>query len=128
MEVRAVARYQPISAQKARLVVNQVRGMQVDAALDLLFHLPQKGASMVSKVIGSAAANAEQNFGLEPDTLYVSKIFVDEAPTRKWRKFGARGRFKPWLRRSAHITVILDEMEEAEAEIEDDEEEMEEEA
>lgn len=122
MEVRAVARYQSISAQKVRLVIDQVRGMPVDVAIDVLFHMPQKGAPMVSKVIGSAAANAVQNFGLERDTLYVAKIFANEAPTRKWRKFGARGRFKPWLRRSAHITVILDEMAEIDEEIDVEEE------
>lgn len=111
MEVRATVKYLPISAQKIRLVVDTVRGMPADDALEILVHMPQKGAPMVSKVIHSALHNAIQNFGLERDRMYVSKIFADEGPTRRWRKFGARGRFKPWLRRSAHVTVILDELE-----------------
>ena len=111
MEVRAVARYLPISAQKVRLVVDQVRGMPADEALDVLYHLPQKGAPLVSKVVTSAIYNATENLGLERERLYIAKIYADEGPTRRWRKFGARGRFKPWLRRSSHVTVILDEQE-----------------
>jgi large subunit ribosomal protein L22 len=52
-------------------------------------------------------ANAEENFGISRDDLYIHRIFADEGRTRKWRRFGARGRFKPWLKRSSHITVIL---------------------
>jgi large subunit ribosomal protein L22 len=59
------------------------------------------------KVVSSAMSNGEENFGVSRDDMYVHSIFVDEAPTRKWRRFGARGRFKPWLRRSSHVTVIL---------------------
>jgi large subunit ribosomal protein L22 len=55
--------------------------------------------------------NAEENFGISRSELYVHKIFADEGRTRKWRRFGARGRWKPWLRRSAHITVVLREKE-----------------
>jgi large subunit ribosomal protein L22 len=121
MEIQASYRFAPISAQKVRLVVNQVRGMPVDEALNLLFHMPQKGAPIVSKVITSAVANATQNFGLEPETLFIEKIYADEGPTRKWRKFGARGRFKPWLRRSSHVTVILNEVDTvSEEEVDDD--------
>jgi large subunit ribosomal protein L22 len=61
--------------------------------------------------LASAVANAEENFGISRDNLVVFKITTDEAPTRKWRKFGARGRFKPVLRRSSHITVVLREKE-----------------
>lgn len=111
MEIRAKAKYLPISAQKLRLVVNTVRGMPADDALDMLVHMPQKAAPIVSKVINSAIHNATENFGLERDGLYVSKIYADVGPTRRWRKYGARGRFKPWLRRSSHLMVILDETE-----------------
>lgn len=65
----------------------------------------------VRKLIFSAASNAEENFGVSRDTLVVQRIFADEAPTRKWRSFGARGRFKPMLRRRSHITVVLREIE-----------------
>ncbi len=110
-DVRAVARYIPVSAQKARLVVDLVRGKDAQEALDILRFTNKRAARPVAKVIASAIANAEENFGLNRDDLYVYRIFADEAPTRKWRRFGARGRFKPILRRSSHITVILRERE-----------------
>ncbi len=112
MEVRAVTKYLPISAQKLRLVVDKVRGLGADEAVLALKFMPHKGAGMVEKTLSSAIANAEENFELNHEDLYVSEIYADEGPTRKWRKFGARGRFKPWLRRSAHVTVILKEREE----------------
>jgi large subunit ribosomal protein L22 len=73
--------------------------------------VPNFAAKHVNKVLSSAVANAEENFGVSRDNLYVYRIFADEAPTRKWRRFGARGRFKPLLRRNSHITVILRERE-----------------
>ena len=100
-----------MSAQKVRLVLNLIRGKKVEDALNLLKFTPNKAAELVFKVLFSAAANGEENFGVSRDDMYVYRIFADEAPTRKWRRFGARGRFKPWLRRSAHITVILRERE-----------------
>ena len=59
------------------------------------------------KLLTSAIANAEENFGVSRDDLFVATVFANEAPTRKWRRFGARGRFKPLLRRSSHVTIIL---------------------
>src|SRR5512141_334511 len=109
--IRAQALSVPISAQKVRLLVNLVRGKSVVDALNTLKFMPQGAARPVSKALASAMANGEENFGVSRDNLYVYRIFADEAPTRKWRKFGARGRFKPWLRRSAHITVVLRERE-----------------
>jgi large subunit ribosomal protein L22 len=79
--------------------------------MDILRFAPQAAAQPVSKLLASAIANAEENFGVSRDDLYVEKIFADEAPTRKWRRFGARGRFKPIFRRSSHVTVILRERE-----------------
>jgi large subunit ribosomal protein L22 len=110
-EVKAVARHIGVSPQKARLVVDQVRGKDAEEALQMLNFMPQAAAKHVYKVLRSAVANAEENFGLAREDLYVSRIFVDAAPLRKWRRFGARGRFKPILRRSSHITVILEEYE-----------------
>jgi large subunit ribosomal protein L22 len=110
-DIFAQSRSIPISAQKVRLVVDLVRGKSVVEALTLLKFTPNRAAIPVSKVLASAMANGEENFGVSRDDLYVHSIFADEAPTRKWRRFGARGRFKPWLRRSAHITVILRERE-----------------
>ena len=110
-DVRAQARYVPMSAQKVRLVIDQVRGMNADAALDQLSFMTQGAAQPVFKVIRSAGANAEENFGLARDDLYIEEIFADVGPTRRWRRFGARGRLKPLLRRSSHITVVLAEYE-----------------
>jgi large subunit ribosomal protein L22 len=110
-DIRAYARNIPISAQKVRLVIDLVRGKDVVAALDVLKFTTNRAAQPVSKVLASAMANGEENFGVSRDDMYVYRVFADEAPTRKWRRFGARGRFKPWLRRSSHITVILRERE-----------------
>ncbi len=112
MEVRAVSKHLPISAQKVRLVINKVRGLGADEAVVVLRYMPQKGARLVEKTLKSAIANAEENFELNHQDLYISEIYADEGPTRKWRRFGARGRFKPILRRSSHVTVILEEREE----------------
>lgn len=106
-EVRAVLKYSGISPLKARLVANQVRGLGVDEALARLRFMSQAAARPMAKVIQSAIANAEENMELSREDLYVAKIFVDQAPSRRWRRFGARGRFKPIIRRSSHITVVL---------------------
>jgi len=110
-DIRAHARFVPHSPQKVRLVVDLIRGRNVLEALDVLRFTQNAAAKPVSKVVASAMANAEENFGVSRDGLYIHSIYADVAPTRKWRRFGARGRFKPWLRRSSHITVILRESE-----------------
>jgi large subunit ribosomal protein L22 len=109
MEVRAVTKYTGISAQKTRLVVDEVRGKRAEDALVLLQFMPQAAAKVVAKTIQSALANASENFGLEAGDMYITKIVADVAPHRRWRRFGARGRFKPWIRRSSHVTVVLEE-------------------
>lgn len=109
MEVRSVTKFTGISAQKTRLVINEMRGRQAQEALDILQFMPQSAAKAVAKTIQSALANATENFGLDEDDMYISQIMADEAPTRRWRRFGARGHFKPWIRRSSHITVVLEE-------------------
>jgi large subunit ribosomal protein L22 len=111
-DIFATLRFVPISPQKVRLVIDQVRGRDVTEAITMLKFTPNKAALPVSKLLASAMANGEENFGVSRDDLFVYRIFADTAPTRKWRKFGARGRFKPWLRRASHITVILREREE----------------
>jgi len=110
-DILAKGRFVPISAQKVRLVVDLVRGKDAVEALSLLKFTTNRAAHPVSKILASAMANGEENFGVSRDDLYIYRIFADEAPTRKWRRFGARGRFKPWLRRSAHVTVVLRERE-----------------
>jgi large subunit ribosomal protein L22 len=106
-DIRAHARNIPISAQKMRLVVDLVRGKPVEEALSILKFTTNRAARPVAKAIASAMANGEENFGVSRDDLYIFRIFADEAPTRRWRRFGARGRFKPILRRSSHVTVVL---------------------
>ena len=109
--VRAIARFVPMAPRKVRLVIDTVRGLGADEALNLLKFMPKAAALPVSKAIRSAVANAEENQGWSRDDLVVSEIRADEGPRRQWRRFGARGRFKPILKRSSHITVILSERE-----------------
>ncbi len=106
-DIRAQLRFLPLSAQKVRLVVDLVRGKSANEALELLRFANKRAALPVHKLVSSAVANAEENFGVSRDDLYVASIFADEAPTRKWRRFGARGRFKPILRRTSHVTIVL---------------------
>jgi len=110
-DIRAHLRNFPMSAQKVRLVLDLVRGRDAVQALAMLRYAPQGAAQPVMKLLSSAVANAEENFGVSREDLFVAQIFADEAPTRKWRRFGARGRFKPLLRRSSHVTVVLRERE-----------------
>jgi large subunit ribosomal protein L22 len=106
-EVKAESRYIWQSARKVRLVVDRVRGMEAIRALSVLNLMPQRAAQPVHKLIKSAVANAENNFGMAGEDLYIAHISADEGPVRRWRRFGARGRFKPILKRSSHVTVIL---------------------
>ncbi|MCX6055972.1 MAG: 50S ribosomal protein L22 [Chloroflexi bacterium] len=96
-----------VSAQKTRLVIDMVRGRSAVEAMAVLKFANKVAAIHVGKLLASAVANAEENFGVSREDLFIYKITADEAPTRKWRRFGARGRFKPLLRRSSHITVVL---------------------
>jgi large subunit ribosomal protein L22 len=106
-DIQAKLRFLPLSAQKVRLVVDMVRGKDVTEALEILRFVQKRAALPVRKLLASAVSNAEENFGISRDDLFVATIFADEAPTRRWRRFGARGRFKPILRRTSHVTVIL---------------------
>jgi len=109
MEVRAITKYVGISPQKTRLVIDQVRGMGAEQALAMLRHMHQSAAQPVAKTIASALANAEENLGLAREDMIIAVITADGAPLRRWRRYGARGRFKPIIRRSSHITVVLEE-------------------
>jgi large subunit ribosomal protein L22 len=109
MEVKASARGLPITPQKIRLVCDEVRGKDAEQAITMLKFMPQKGAHFIGKLIASAVANAENNFDLNRDDLFVKVIFADEGVTLKRMKAGARGRYKPRVKRTSHITVILDE-------------------
>lgn len=106
-DIQAHLRSLPMSAQKVRLVVDLVRGKNANDALEMLRFVNKAAALPVRKLLASAVANAEENYGVSRDDLYVAQIFANEATTRKWRRFGARGRFKPILRRNSHVTVVL---------------------
>lgn len=109
MEVRAVAKNIRRSPQKVRLVVDNVRGRSVNEALAMLAFMPQSAARDVYKVVKSAASNAANNFDLDVDDLYVHRIYVDEGPTLKRFKARSHGRVAPRLRRSSHITAVVQE-------------------
>jgi large subunit ribosomal protein L22 len=106
-DIRAELNFLPQPAQKVRLVIDSVRGLGATEALESLRFINKRAGADILKLLESAVANAEENFGVSRDDLYVAQIFANEAPTRKWRRFGARGRFKPILRRQSHITVVL---------------------
>jgi large subunit ribosomal protein L22 len=99
-----------MSPRKVRLVLDLVRGRPVEEALAQLRFSPTAASRPVLKLLNSAVANAEENYGLEPDELYVAEIAADGGPTLKRGRFGARGRFKPILKRTCHISVSLREL------------------
>lgn len=107
MEALAKHRFARTSAQKARLVADQIRGLPVDKALETLTYSSKKAADLVKKVLESAIANAEHNQGADIDELKVAKVFVDEGPTMKRIKPRAKGRADRILKRSSHITVVV---------------------
>ncbi len=106
-DIRAELNFLSQSAQKVRLVLDTVRGLSANEALENLRFVNKGAGEPVLKLLKSAVANAEENFGVSRDDLFVAQIYANEAPTRKWRRFGARGRFKPVLRRQSHVTVVL---------------------
>lgn len=109
MEVAAKLKGAKLSAQKARLVVDQIRGKSAESALEILQFSTKKGADIIKKVLESAIANAEHNDGADVDELKVSTIFVDEGMTLKRIKPRAKGRADRILKRSCHITVKVSE-------------------
>lgn len=104
----AKARFVRVSATKARRVIDLVRGKSVAEALDILRWAPQSASEPVAKVIASAAANAQNNEGLDPDTLVVATVMADEGPTAKRIRPRAQGRAYRIRKRTSHITVIVE--------------------
>lgn len=109
MEAKAVGRYIRVSPQKARLVADVVRGMGVDQAITTLRYMPKKGAVILRKIIESAVANATQDDAADVDNLIVKKILVDGGPSLKRIRPRAQGRATGIIKRTSHITVVLDE-------------------
>lgn len=111
METKASSKYIRISARKARLVVDTIRGKDLAAAQQILDFSDRAAARVVGKVLRAAAANAENNNGLTPDNLFVFRAYVDEGPTLKRFRPRAMGRATRINKRTCHITVVLDERE-----------------
>ena len=107
MQVRSVARYVRLSAQKGRLVADQIRSLPVEKALAILAFSPKKGALPIKKVLNSAIANAEHNDGADIDELWVSQVMIDAAPTIKRFRARAKGRGTRILKRNCHITISV---------------------
>lgn len=107
MEVAARLRFARISPQKGRLVADQIRGLPVGKALEILSFSPKKGAAIMKKVLESAIANAEHNEGADVDDLSVKTVFVDQGPTMKRIMPRAKGRANRILKRTSHITVAV---------------------
>jgi large subunit ribosomal protein L22 len=116
MEVQAKVKHVPMPASKVRRVIDVVRGLDADEALNVLQFMPHAAARPVSKLIRSAVANAEENFGVPRDGLYVARIVAEDGPgvmpgKGLRRRYGGRGRWRPIRKRSSHIRVVLDERE-----------------
>ncbi len=107
LEVKAIHRGARVSAQKVRLVVDQIRGLSVAKALDVLMFSPKNAAVLVKKVVESAIANAEHNLGADIDELKVTSIFVDKAGSLKRSSARAKGRGNKIEKQSCHITVMV---------------------
>ncbi|MGI8406813.1 MAG: 50S ribosomal protein L22 [Thermomicrobiales bacterium] len=111
MEVRASVERVRISPRKARLVVDLVRGKKVNEAIEMIRFVPNKAALDIERLLKSVRANAENNYDLDPETLWIKAIFADDAPQMRRFKPKARGRVGRILRRSCHITVIAEDRE-----------------
>ena len=107
MQAVAKLRFARLSAQKGRLVADQIRGLPVEQALNTLAFSKKKGATMMKKVLDSAIANAENNEGADIDELKVKTVCVDEGPTMKRLRARAKGRGTRILKRTSHITVTV---------------------
>ncbi|MGX7349671.1 50S ribosomal protein L22 [Dolosicoccus paucivorans] len=110
---KAVARTVRIAPRKARLVIDLIRGKQVGEAISILKFTPRAGSPLIEKVLMSAIANAEHNYDLNLENLYVSEAYVNEGPTMKRYRPRARGSASPINKRTSHITIVVSEKEEA---------------
>lgn len=109
MEAKAIAKHIRIAPRKIRIVVDLIRGKNVGEAFAILKFTPKIGADVVEKVLRSAVANAEHNFDMNVDELYVSDVFVDQGPTMKRIHPRSRGQAFKILKRSSHVTLVVKE-------------------
>ncbi len=109
MEAKAIARYIRIAPRKVRIVIDLIRGKQIGEALAILKYTPKVASEVVEKVLKSAVANAEHNFNMDVDKLYVAEAYVDQGPTLKRIHPRSRGQAFSILKRSSHVTVVVKE-------------------
>jgi large subunit ribosomal protein L22 len=109
VEAKAVARFVRIAPRKVRIVTDLIRGKKVDEAMAILQFTPKRGARLLEKVLRSAIANAQNNYEMDPGALYVKKVYVDEGPTLKRFHPRRMGQAFPILKRTSHISVVLEE-------------------
>lgn len=109
MDARAEAKYVRISPLKVGFICTEIRGKKVDEALSILKFTPKKGAKLLEKVLHSAIANAENNFNLDRDSLYVSEAWANDAPRMKRWRPKAKGMAYPLIKRTSHIGVVVKE-------------------
>lgn len=107
MEAKAVAKYVRIAPRKVRVVMNLVRGKSVAEAFAILKFTPKAGADVIEKVLKSAVANAENNFDMNVDKLYISSAYVDQGPTLKRIHPRSRGQAFSIFKRTSHVTVVV---------------------
>lgn len=107
MEARATAKMIRIAPRKARLTIDLVRGKGISEASAILSNLNTKASRIITKVLTSATANAVNNLGIDEKTLFVKEAFINEGPTIKRMKAGARGQAKPIAKRTSHVTLIV---------------------
>jgi large subunit ribosomal protein L22 len=110
VEAKAIAKYVRISPLKVNFICAEIRGKQVDEALSILKFTPKKGAKALEKVLNSAVANAENNFNMDRENLYVSEAYANEGPRMKRYRPKARGMAYPIIKRSSHIGVVVKEL------------------
>ncbi|MEK8132708.1 50S ribosomal protein L22 [Paenibacillus filicis] len=108
-QAKAIARYVRIAPRKAQLVVDLIRGKQVGEAIAILNHTPKAASPIIEKLLKSAIANAEHNNSLDPNSLVISQVFVDQGPTLKRFRPRAMGRASRINKRTSHITVVVSE-------------------
>lgn len=109
MEAKAIARYIRIAPRKVRIVIDLIRGKQIGEALAILKYTPKVASEVVEKVLKSAVANAEHNYNMDVDKLYVAEAYVDQGPTLKRIHPRSRGQAFSILKRSSHVTVVVKE-------------------
>ncbi len=110
-EARAVLRYARISPRKVNIVNDLIRNKPVDEAMGILYNTPKAASELLIKLLGSAVANAENNFGMSGDNLYISEIYANEGPTLKRIRPRAKGRAFRIMKRTSHITIVVKEKE-----------------